>query len=260
MEARKKLIIANWKCNPITRKEAKDLSRTIEQGVHGTKGAEIVLCPPFPWLSVVSCELSIVKMGAQDCHFEQSGAYTGAVSPAMLKDIGCRYVIIGHSERRHFFGETNEVVHKKVRAVLKAGLKAVLCIGEDTRDTFDEKGHWTHELDPKVKDQLVSALEGIKKPQVKNVIVTYEPVWAIGTGNPATPDDVLSAKIFVQRIISELYDRKIAESTLILYGGSTNHRNAASFVKEGGTDGLLVGGASLDAEEFIAMARDLASM
>ena len=193
----KKLIIANWKMNPATSDEAEELSRATQVGAHGLRGLEVVLCPPFPYLAAVNLQISIVRLGAQDCFYEQKGAYTGAVSPAMLKDIGCEYVIIGHSERKQYFGETDEIINKKIKAALKAGLKVVLCIGEDTRDSFDSRGRWTHELDPKVKEQLVGALLGIKKSQISNVVIAYEPVWAIGTGNPANPDDVLSAKIFI---------------------------------------------------------------
>ncbi len=254
----KKLIVANWKCNPTTQDEAERLARAIQQGAHGLKNVEVVLCPPFPYLTAVNPQLSIVKLGAQDCYFEQKGAYTGAVSPAMLKEIGCQFVIVGHSERKQYFGETNEVINKKLKAALKAGLKAVLCIGEESRDSFDSKGRWTKELDPKVKEQLVEALGGVKKSQIKNITVAYEPVWAIGTGHPATCDDVLSAKIFIRKIVSELFDRKTADNLLVLYGGSTDHKNAASFIKEGGADGLLVGGASLDAEEFTSMIKSIA--
>jgi len=255
----KKLIIANWKMNPETQDEAEQLARAVQAGVHELKlkNIEVVLCPPFPYLSIVNCELSIVKLGAQDCYFEQKGAYTGAVSPVILKDIGCKYVIIGHSERKQYFGETNEVINKKLKAALKAGLKTVLCIGEESRDSFDSKGRWTKELDPKVKEQLVEALAAIKKSQIKNITVAYEPVWAIGSGNPATPDDVLSAQIFIRKIVSELYDRKTADNLLVLYGGSTNRKNAASFIGDGRCDGLLVGGASLDADEFIAITNSI---
>ncbi|MFY9458051.1 MAG: triose-phosphate isomerase [Candidatus Spechtbacterales bacterium] len=253
----KLLIVANWKMNPNSAREAERLSRAVHQGIRGMKNAEVVLCPPFPYLSAVNIGVSIVKLGAQDCHFEQKGAYTGAVSPAMLKDVGCEYVIIGHSERKQYFGETNEIINKKIKAAIKAGLKVVLCIGEDTRDTFDSRGHWTNELDPRLKEQLVAALMGIKKAQIQNITVAYEPVWAIGTGNAATPDDVLSAKIFIRKIISNLYNRKEADKIRVLYGGSTNRKNAALFIKEGQADGLLIGGASIDAEEFISMVKSV---
>lgn len=256
METRKKLIVANWKMNPASLKEAEELSVAIQKSIRGFKNVKVILCPPFVYLPMVArLSSEAFGVGGQDCFYEQNGAYTGAVSGAMLKDIGCKYVIIGHSERKQYFGETDEIINKKVMAALKAGLKVILCIGEDSRDSFEVNGRWTHELDLKVREQLVRALEGIKKSQLKNITVAYEPVWAIGTNNPATPDDVLSAKIFIRKIISDLYDRKTADSVLVLYGGSTNRKNAASFIKEGGADGLLVGGASLDIEEFIAMIR-----
>ena len=256
-ETYNKLIVANWKMNPLTSDEAEELSRATQVGAHGLKGLEVVLCPPFPYLAAVNLQISIVRLGAQDCFYEQKGAYTGAVSPAMLKDIGCEYVIIGHSERKQYFGETDEIINKKIKAALKAGLKVVLCIGEDTRDSFDSRGRWTHELDPKVKEQLVGALLGIKKSQISNVVIAYEPVWAIGTGNPANPDDVLSAKIFIRKILSNLYGRKEADKVRVLYGGSTDRKNAVSFIKDGNADGLLVGGASLDAEEFVEMLKNV---
>jgi len=254
----KKLIVANWKMNPGSLKEAEQLSAEVRQGIRGLKNAEVVFCPPFPYLRSISSKTQAgVTLGGQDCFYEQKGAYTGAISPAMLKDARCEYVIVGHSERKQYFGETDEVINKKVKAALKAGLKVILCIGEDTRDSFDSKGHWTHELDPKIKEQLVGAFLGVKKSQAPNIVVAYEPVWAIGTGNPATPDDVLPAKIFIRKVISSLYNRKEADKVRVLYGGSTNRKNAASFIRQGSADGLLVGGASLDAEEFIAMIRSI---
>ena len=252
-ETYKKLIVANWKMNPSSSKEAEELSGTVQREVRGLKNVEIVLCPPFPYLSVVGA----LAKGAQSCHWEQKGAYTGAVSPAMLKDMGCEYVIVGHSERKQYFGETDEIINKKVKAALKAGLKVVLCIGEDTRDSFDSKGHWTHELDPNLKEQITRAFEGVKKSNIQNVVVAYEPIWAIGTGNPATPDDVLSAKIFIRKILSNLYNRKEADKVRVLYGGSTNKKNSAVFIKEGQADGLLVGGASLDSDEFVEMVKSI---
>lgn len=256
-ETHKKLIVANWKMNPSSVDEAKQLSHAVRQGIRDVKNAEIVLCPPFPYLERLKMKDLGFKIGGQDCHWEQKGPYTGAVSPAMLKDIGCEYVIVGHSERKQYFGETNEIINKKVKAALKAGLKVILCIGEETRDTFDSRGHWTHELDLKVKDQIADALRDIKKSQIQNIVVAYEPVWAVGTGNPATPDDVLSAKIFVKKIISNLYNRKEAGKVRVLYGGSTDRKNAASFIKDGQADGLLVGGASLDKEEFVEMIKNI---
>lgn len=254
----KLLIVANWKMNPETLKEAKELFQIAQRAVRGVKGTEVVICPPFPYLTRFRLQVSgFMKLGAQNCFYEQNGAYTGEVSPSMLKDLGCAYVILGHSERRQYLGETNEIINKKVKAALKAGLKVILCIGENMRDSFDARGHWTHELDPKVKDELVLALDGVQKSKIGNLAVAYEPVWAIGTGNAATPNDVLSAKIFIRKIIGDMFNRKIAETVRVLYGGSTDRKNAADFVKEGQADGLLVGGASLDAEEFIEMIKNI---
>lgn len=251
------LIVANWKMNPGTQDEAERLSREIQQGAHGLKNVEVVLCPPFPYLVAVNSQVSIVRIGAQNCFYEQKGAYTGEVSPLMLKDMGCEYVIIGHSERKKYFGESNDIINKKIKSALAADLKIILCIGEDARDSFDPKGRWTNELDPKVKEQLIGALRDVKKSKLANIIVAYEPVWAIGTGNPAIPDDILSAKIFIRKILSDLYTRKEADKVRVLYGGSTSKENAIDFIREGQADGLLVGGASLDAEEFIAMVKSI---
>lgn len=260
----KLLIVANWKCNPTTQKDAEKLFSDVKRGLGGIKNVEVVLCPPFPYLIQAKGGLTPLggvrpptRLGAQNCFYEQKGAYTGEVSPAMLKELGCDYVILGHSERKQYFGETDEIINKKIKAALKAGLKAVLCIGEDTRDSFNSRGHWTHELDPKIKDQILGALDGVSKSQMKNVAIAYEPVWAIGTGNPATPDDVLSAKIFILKILSNLYGRKEASKVRILYGGSTDKKNAARFIRDGQADGLLVGGSSLDAEEFVGMIKSI---
>jgi len=255
------LIVANWKMNPQTLKEAENLLNSVKQEVQSIKNIEVVFCPPFVYLfplrGISRRETGFMKLGAQNCFYEQNGAYTGEVSSVMLKELGCEYVIIGHSERKKYFGETNEIINKKVRGALLADLKVILCIGEDTRDSFDSKGRWINELDPKVKEQLVAALKDIKKSKLSDIIVTYEPVWAIGTGNPATPDDILSAKIFIRKILSDLYTRKEADKVRVLYGGSTNKKNAADFIREGQADGLLVGGASLDAGEFVAIIKSI---
>jgi len=254
----KKLIVANWKMNPSSLKEAEKLFSDVKRGLSGTKNVETVICPPFPYLSSFKFQVSsFMKLGAQNCFYEQRGAYTGEISSEMLKDSGCDYVIIGHSERKKYFGETDEIINKKIKAALKASLKVILCIGEEARDSFDSKGRWTHELDPILKDQIKGAFLGIKKSQVQNVTIAYEPIWAIGTGNPATPDDVLSAKIFIRKVLSDLYGRKEADKVKVLYGGSTNRKNAARFIEGGQADGLLVGGASLDSGELTSMIQSI---
>lgn len=256
----KRLIAANWKMNPLSRKDAEQLSVAIENGVKGLRGVDVLICPPFPYLIDVGSKLTVLALGSQNCFYEQKGAYTGEVSPTMLKDLGCSYVIVGHSERKKYFGETREIVNKKLKAALKAGLYAIICIGENTRDSFDSRGHWTKEPDPQIKDEILGAFLGIRKNQLNKISIAYEPVWAVGTGNAANPDDVFSVKLFIRKILSELYDRKAADSVKVLYGGSTDKKNAASFIKDGEADGLLVGGSSLDAEEFIEMVKSVSGV
>ena len=259
--SKKKLIIANWKMNPTSRKEAEQLFDKVTRGVKGVKNVEVVFCPPFVYLALAKQALN-VKLGGQNCYFEQKGTYTGEVSPVMLKEVGCKYVIVGHSERKKYFGETDEIINKKVKAALKAGLDVVLCIGEDSRDSFDTRGHWTRELDPVLKDQIRGALAGVSKSQVERIVVVYEPVWAIGSGktnagDAATPDDVFSAKIFIKKTIGDMYDRKTADKIRVLYGGSTDSKNAEGFIRDGQADGLLVGGSSLKADEFVKMVKSI---
>lgn len=264
----KKLIIANWKMNPATLKEAEALLGSIYRGAKKVKNVEIVLCPPAIYLPVLArLSLKTFSAGGQDCFYENpptgGGVYTGGISPLMLKNIGCRYVIVGHSERKKYFGETDDIINKKLKAVLFVGLGAVLCVGEESRDSFDSRGRWTRELNPIIKEQIKAALNGIKKSQIGRVVVAYEPVWAISAGktkavDAASPDDVLSAKIFIKKTINDLYGRKIADNMRVLYGGSTDSKNAAGFIKDGQMDGLLVGASSLKASEFIKMAKSVA--
>lgn len=253
-----KLIIANWKMNPDTLVEAEELSVSIARGLASVNNLEVVVCAPFVYLTILANIANRkFSLGGQNCFYEQKGAYTGEVSASMLKDLGSEYVIVGHSERKKYFGENNEIINKKTKAALKAGLNVILCIGEETRDSFDSRGQWTKEIDPALKDQLMEALADVKKPQMLKISIAYEPVWAIGTGNPATPDDVFSVKLFIRKILSELYDRKTADSIRVLYGGSTDKKNASMFTKEGQADGLLVGGASLDETEFLGILKSI---
>lgn len=260
----KELIVANWKMNPVSKKDAEKLFNKVIAGARGVKNAEIVFCPPFVYLPILAARLpsGAFSAGAQNCYFEKQGTYTGEVSPFMLKDLGVKYVIVGHSERKKYFGETDVIINKKVKAALSAGLEVVLAVGEESRDSFDSRGRWTHELDPILKDQIKGALAGVSRSRMSKVIVVYEPVWAISSGNTktgdaATPDDVLSAKIFIKKVIGDMFGRKVADAVRILYGGSTDSKNAASFIKEGQVDGLLVGGSSLNAEEFVKMVKSL---
>ena len=219
----KPLIVANWKCNPTTLEEAKKIFKKAN-----FPGAEVVICPPFIYLS------SLGAKGAQDCFWEEKGAYTGEISPKMLRDLGVEYVIIGHSERR-VLGETDEIINKKVKAALKAGLKPILCIGE-------KKGQDAKKI---VNDQLKKDLKGIIKKDLKKIIVAYEPVWAIGTGNFCSAVKAGKIRKFIKEKINNT----------VLYGGSVNSKIAKDYLKTG-FDGLLVGGASLNAKEFRKIAKN----
>lgn len=265
----KPLIIANWKMNPATSSEARHLLNTIQKGLKGSNGAEVIVCPPFIWLPILG---SLIKSsetfsaGGQDLFWEKQGAYTGEVSPLMLKDAGCEYVIVGHSERREFLGETDEMVNKKTRVALKNRLKPILCVGEKARDTFDSEGRVENYINPIVEDQLKKALEGVDKSRVVDIVIAYEPIWAISTsgageapepekssvrGKADTPDDALSAAMFIRKIIAKMFDdRRVIKKIRVIYGGSVNSKNVASFVGQEGIDGVLIGGASLNGSEF----------
>lgn len=209
----KPLIIANWKCNPATLKEAQELFSSIKEEI---KDKDVVICPPSIFLPSLICEG--IKFGAQNCFWEEKGAYTGEISPQMIKSVGCEYVIIGHSERRKIFNESNKDIRKKVERAKGAGLIPIVCIGES-------KDQNTFEI---IEEQI--------KDIDKDVILAYEPLWAIGTGENAPIDKVKEVREF-------LGDRKV------LYGGSVNFQNAKDYLEI--TDGLLIGGASLNADEFL---------
>ncbi len=250
----KPLIIANWKCNPTTSKEAEHLFVAVKKEVRNIKNVEVVICPPFVWLGQIFEELSSSKkglapqsvagnlrLGAQDCFWEERGAYTGEISPLMLKNLGCQYVIIGHSERRKYFQEADEIINKKVKAALKTRLRPVLCIGEEVED----------EIGLVVGEQIENGLAGIAAARVREVAIAYEPVWAIGTGLPCSPDGAMKAALFVRKTLTKLYDRSIAEKVKILYGGSVTSQNAIDYIKGAMMDALLIGQASLNATEFV---------
>lgn len=225
----KNLIVANWKMNPVSKKEALD----IFEGIKNMAGenAEVVVCPPFVYLS----ELKGLAIGAQNIYFEEKGAFTGEVSVAMLKDLGVEYVIIGHSERRKYFSETDEIINKKIKATLEAGLKVIFCIGETLEEM--EAGRKEEVLER----QLKAGLDRIT--DFANINIAYEPVWAIGTGNNCDVNEAKEALEFIKKNISA--------ETRILYGGSVKSENSAGYIREAGFNGLLVGGASLNPEEFI---------
>jgi len=222
------------------------LVREMRDGLNKIEGVEKVICPPFISLAGAK-ELiagSSIKLGAQNMHFEEKGAYTGEISPLMIKDLA-EYVILGHSERRQYFGETDEIVNKKVKAVLKAGLKPILCVGERLEE--NEQGR-TAEV---VTRQMKAALAAVVSPL--GLVIAYEPIWAIGSGKAASAEGANATIGLIRQILAQLYGEEIAQNLRIQYGGSVNSANIAEFIAQPQIDGALVGGASLKAEEFIGI-------
>ena len=241
---RKAVIAGNWKMNK-TRPEAKALIEELKPLV-ANASCDVVACVPFTNLETVldAAKGSNIKVGAQNCHFEKSGAFTGEISADMLKEMGVEYVVIGHSERRQYFGETDVTVNKRTRAALAAGLKVILCVGEMLEDR--ENGI-TEEL---VALQTKIALKDVSKEELKNVIIAYEPVWAIGTGKTATAEQANEVCAVIRNVIAKVYDKTAADAMTIQYGGSMNAKNAAELLARPDVDGGLIGGASLKAPDF----------
>lgn len=250
----KRLVIGNWKMNPQTVKEAVLLFKNISAATKNTKNVDIVICSPLPFISSIKqLKNKKIKLGAQNVFFEKNGAYTGEVSAQMLHDIGVEYVIIGHSERRSM-GETNEVINKKLIASIKAGLTPILCVGESTRGTHD--GFYL----ATVREQLDLCLANISKNQIKDVVVAYEPVWALSSTldrHDSTPHDFEEMKIYIRKILTDIFGQTTALAVRIIYGGSANKDNAESYLSIG-ADGLLPGKASLDYKNFAKIV-DIAS-
>ncbi|ATB26905.1 triose-phosphate isomerase [Melittangium boletus] len=249
-QARRKLIAGNWKMNK-TVSEGLALVRELKGLVASLPGerVEVAVAPTFVSLHAVAKELegSSVKLAGQNCHWEASGAFTGEVSAGMLKDVGCTYVILGHSERRQFFGETDETVNKRARAVLGAGLIPILCVGETLAER--EAGR-TLEV---VERQVTGGLKGFQAAEVATFVLAYEPVWAIGTGRTATSAQAQEVHKSLRAHLAKLYDGETAERVLIQYGGSVKPDNAAELLGQPDVDGALVGGASLKAGDFAAI-------
>jgi triosephosphate isomerase (TIM) len=250
MSRRPKFIAGNWKMHT-TAYGAKGLAAAVANGLGEDKRVMVTVCPPFPWLTAVVDILrgTRVAVGAQNCHYEKEGAFTGEISPQMLRDAGCQYVIVGHSERRHGLGESDEFLNKKVKSALAAGLHVIFCIGELLAER--EAGQTEAVLDR----QLKVGLAGVSDAQVPNLVVAYEPVWAIGTGTVATPEQAQAAHAFIRRKIAALFGENAASELLILYGGSAKPENVSALLHQPDVDGALVGGASLKAEQFLAIIR-----
>lgn len=242
---RKPLIAANWKMNN-TVSESVSLIKKLRLSLRKIKNRDIVVCPPFTSLKPVYDEIksSNIKLGAQNMHYGEKGAFTGEISPIMLKDSGCEYVILGHSERRQYFNENDELINKKIKAALQHNLKPILCIGETSEERNQNK------TKAKVKIQLEGCLENISKDDALKITIAYEPIWAIGTGVNATPEQAEDVHAFIRELLSKKYNNDAAKKIRILYGGSVKPDNIKSLMEEKDIDGALVGGASLNAESF----------
>ena len=247
---KKPFIAGNWKMFK-TIPEAVDMVQKLHEASLGLDRAQFVVVPPFTALSEVNRTLkdSPVQIGAQNMHWEEKGAFTGEVAAPMLKDVGCTYVVIGHSERRQFFRETNETVNKKINAALIYGLVPIMCIGESLEERENAKTMI------KIQTQITEGLEGLDAEQVRQIIIAYEPLWAIGTGLTATPDQAQEVHNFIRSSLAEKHGNDVASCAIILYGGSVKPENTYSLLKEKDINGALVGGASLKAESFAEIAK-----
>lgn len=244
---RKPIIAGNWKMNK-TIQEAMDFANELEE-IELDKNVEAVICAPFTSLRslVVAFDKKNIGVGAQNFHYENSGAYTGEVSAPMLKEIGTKYVIIGHSERRQYFAETDETVNKKLHKALEEKIIPIVCVGESLEQR--EKNE-TEEI---IKGQVVKALEGVATESIEGIVIAYEPIWAIGTGKTATSEQANEVCAFVRKIVQDLYTEKEASKIRIQYGGSVKPSNIKEIMEQSDIDGALIGGASLVASDFASL-------
>ena len=247
---RKKLIAGNWKMNR-TSADAVSLAREIVFSVGKQPNVDIVICPPFTALESVAAAIdgSLIKLGAQNMHFEDSGAFTGEISAPMLRALFATHVILGHSERRTLFAETDEFVNKKVLSALKNQLRPILCVGESLAE---REAGTTLQV---VQTQSERALDGVGKELAVNIVIAYEPVWAIGTGKVATAEQAQEVHGFIRGLLAKLYGEAVAQRVRILYGGSMKPANAADLLAQKDIDGGLIGGASLEARNFVELVK-----
>jgi len=245
---RKKIIAGNWKMNMNLHQSQKLVSEIIN-GLGKDNKAEVIICPPFTSLSEVNSLMkgTQVKLGAQNMYYEESGAYTAEISADMLKSVGCEYVILGHSERRVIFNESDELINKKIKTALAKGLKPIFCIGELLEQR--ENGRTINV----VSMQIEKGLEEITAEQMKNIIVAYEPVWAIGTGKTATPEQAQEVHFFIRELVAKKFSSSVAENLIIQYGGSVKPDNTGKLLSQKDIDGALVGGACLKADSFLSI-------
>ncbi|MCK4851499.1 MAG: triose-phosphate isomerase [Candidatus Omnitrophica bacterium] len=243
---RRPIIAGNWKMYKDVN-EAVELANSIKRAAFDMDNVDIVICPPFTDLSDIGEMLveSAIGLGAQNCFWEKEGAFTGEVSATMLKSVGCQYVIIGHSERRGYFGETDGTVNRKLRAAVDNDLIPIMCVGETLEEREADK---TPDV---VRTQVTQGLKGFDEDHLGQMVIAYEPVWAIGTGRTATPEQAQEVHVMIRDLIRELYSGSFAESKRILYGGSVKPENAGELMKQEDIDGGLIGGASLKADSFV---------
>ncbi len=243
---RKLIIAGNWKMNAGTAQSATDLAKDLVQEHGNTEAVDVVLCPPFTTLREVNNVIqgSKITLGAQNMYPKDNGAFTGEISPDDLLDCGCHYVILGHSERRTIFKETNEFINQKVKFALEKKLIPIMCIGET------EEEREANKTESVVENHLRGGLAGLSPQQVKSMIIAYEPVWAIGTGKTATPEDAQAVHAFARELLAKMYDDTTAQTVRIQYGGSVKPENAGDLLTQKDIDGALVGGASLKKDSF----------
>ena len=246
---RKPLMAGNWKMNK-TVTEAVSVVKALKSSIADVTDVEVLICPTFTALYAVNNEVkgSNINIGAQNLFWESKGAFTGEISPTMVKDIGCSYVLIGHSERRQYFNETDETVNKKTKAALVTGLIPVICIGETLKE---REQNITFKV---IEKQIKEGLAGLTPQQAATIVIAYEPVWAIGTGKTATPDQAQEVHAFTRKVYSQMYG-DASQKVRILYGGSVNPTNVSDLMKQPDIDGGLVGGASLEAESFTKLVK-----
>ncbi len=244
---RKKVIAGNWKMHKDLSESQSLITKLTNALSKEEVKCDVIICPPFTSLSEAAglVKNTKVKLGAQNMHFEGRGAFTGEVSAAMLKSVGCEYVILGHSERRAIFGESDETINKKIKKALDSGLRPIFCIGETLQER--ESGI----MNDVIKRQITEGLHQVSKGEMEQTIIAYEPVWAIGTGVTATPDQAQEVHVYVRKLIAEIFGDDTAEKLIIQYGGSVKPNNAAELLSQNDIDGALVGGACLEADSFM---------
>ncbi|HOK08114.1 MAG TPA: triose-phosphate isomerase [Candidatus Hydrogenedens sp.] len=247
----KSIIAGNWKMNKKVN-ESLDLVNKLKPLVEGIDQVKIIVCPPFTSLYAVSQVLkgTNIELGGQNCYLKESGAYTGEIAPQMLLDVGCRWTILGHSERRQYFGETDTLLNQKLKYVITTGLNVMFCVGE----TLDEREG--NMMESVLRRQIIEGLRDMTPEQLQNVVIAYEPVWAIGTGKTATPEQAQEAHAFIRSLIGKEFGKETATNIVIQYGGSVKPENAKELISKPDVNGFLVGGASLNAESFAQIIKE----